>query len=128
MDAHSGSWMPVLSVAPAALLLPAQALLLDVLGHNLPDGWNVDVQADVGMAWAAAVCCAYAPSSAPRFTICGWNDHVGLIVHWMDGSAFSAVAFAELEPIVALIPSLIFTGALACLATVPAMDWNRTRH
>lgn len=128
MDAHSGSWVPVLSVAPAALLPPAQAVLLNTLGHNLPDGWNVDVEADAEMAWIAAVYCAYAPSSGPQFTICGWSDHVGLIVHWLDGSGFSAVTFADLEPIVDLIPNGIFMSALTCLATVPAMDWNRMRH
>jgi len=46
----------------------------------------------------------------------------------MDGSAFSTITFGELEPIVDLIPNGIFMGALGRLATVPAVDWNSTKH
>jgi len=103
-------------------------MLLNILRHNLPDGWVVDVQADAEMTWSAAVYRASALSGGLQFTICGWNNRVGLIVHWMDGSAVSAIAFAELEPIVDLIPNGIFMCALARLATVPAVDWNSTKH
>lgn len=128
MDAHPGAWMPVPRMAHAAVLLPNETTLLDALRHNLPDGWVVDVQADAGMAWSAAVYRASTLGGGPQFTICGWSACIGLIVHWIDGSGFSAITFAELEPIVDLIPSAVFMGALARLATAPPMDWNNTRH
>ena len=128
MDVHPGAWAPMSRLAPAALLRPDEVMLLNALRRNLPDGWVVDVQAGGGMVWSAAVYCASTLSSGPQFTICGWISCVGLVVHWMDGSAVSAVTFAELEPVVALIPNAIFVGALAHLATVPAVGWTNTRH
>jgi len=128
MDAHPGAWVPVPRMARAAVLLSNETTLLDALRLNLPDGWVVDVQADAEMAWSAAVYCASTLGSGPQFTICAWSTCVGLIVHWMDGSAFSAITFGELELIVDLIPNGIFMGALTRLATAPPMDWTTTRH
>jgi len=120
--------MPVPGLAPTPTLRPNEALLLDALRHNLPDGWVVDVQADAEMTWSATVYRASTLGSGPQFTICAWSTCVGLIVHWMDGSAFSAATFAELEPILDLISNVIFMGALARLETAPAGDWDSTRH
>ena len=62
------------------------------------------------------------------FTLCRWSDRVGLFVQWMDGTASSAAAFTDLEPILDLIPSGIFASAEARLTTVRTEGWADTRH
>jgi len=51
-----------------------------------------------------------------------------LFVQWMDGTASSAAAFTDLEPIMDLIPNGIFAAAEARLATVSTEGWADTAH
>ncbi len=110
------------------LLLRGEAFHFETLRNNLPCGWVIELAADAGMAWIAFVYYADAPRSTPMFTVCRWTDRVGLFVQWMDGSASSAIAFTDLEPIMDLIPNGIFASAEARLATVSADCWTDARH
>lgn len=113
----------------ATLLLSRdEASLFDGLRNNLPRGWVVELKPDTGMAWVAFIFCEDDPRSRPLFTVCRWTDRVGLFVQWMDGTASSAVAFTELEPIMDLIPNGIFASAETRLATVPNESWTDTKH
>ena len=119
----------VRGVASTELLLSSDEVAqFGAFKRTLPDGWVVELQADPGMAWAAFVYQADAPRSRPMFTVCRWTDRVGLFVQWMDGSASSAVAFAELWPVLELIPNGIFAFTQTQLATVAAKDWTNTQH
>ncbi len=90
--------------APASLLISeGDATLFEGLKDNLPAGWVVDFEANAGMAWVAFVYCAEAPRSKPMFTVCRWIDRLGLLAQWMDGTAYSAFAFEELEPVTSFI-------------------------
>jgi len=98
------------------------------LRTTLPEDWVVELQAVAGMAWAAFVYQADAPRSRPMFTVCRWDDRLGMFVQWMDGSASSAFAFTELWPILDLIASDIFALTQAHLANVPTEGWANTAH
>ena len=105
-----------------------EASQLGTLRADLPEGWVVELQANPGMAWAAFVYQADAPRSRPMYTVCRWNDRVGLFTHWMDGSACSALAFTELWPILELILDGVFAATQAHLVTVPTEGWANTQH
>lgn len=62
------------------------------------------------------------------FTICRWDDRMGLFVQWMNGSASSAMVFTELWPILELTLSSIFASTQRYLATVTTEGWDATRH
>ncbi len=62
------------------------------------------------------------------FAIHRWDDRVGLLVRRMNGCASSAMAFAELWPVLELVLDGIFAAAQARLATVPTGEWANTRH
>jgi len=111
-----------------ALLSSDEASQFGALRDALPKGWVVDVQADPAMAWAAFVYQADAPRSRPMFTVCRWDDRVGLFAQWVDGSACSAMAFTELWPILELIRGDVFASTQAHLATVPPEEWANTHH
>ena len=116
-------------VASTDLLLSNdEASQFGALERILPDGWVVELQADAWMAWAAFVYQADAPRSRPVFTICRWDDRVGLFTQWVNGSASSAMAFTELWPVLELVPDGIFAFTLTYLATVLTKDWTNTQH
>ncbi len=110
------------------LLSKGEACQFETLQDNLPEGWMLEVQADVAMAWVAFVFCTDCPRNRPLFTVCRWSDRTGLFVQWMDGTASSAAAFTDLEPIMDLIPNGIFATAEARLATVSTEGWADTAH
>jgi len=59
------------------------------------------------------------------FSICRWDDGVGLFTQWMNGSACSAMAFTELWPIL----ELILNDTSACPPVQLATDsWADTQH
>jgi hypothetical protein len=119
----------VLSALFATSLLSwGEACQLRALQDNLPAGWMLEVKAEAGMAWAAFVFCMEHPRSQPVFTLCRWYDRMGLFVQWMDGTASSAAAFTDLEPILDLIPNGIFASAEARLVTVSTEGWANTQH
>ncbi len=122
-----GAGVPSASLA-APLLSKGEACQLEALQDSLPEGWILEVKAEAEMAWVAFVFCAQCPRSRPMFTLCRWVDRLGLFVQWMDGTASSAVAFTDLEPILDLIPSGIFASTEAHLATVPTTGWTDTQH
>jgi len=111
------------STSSAAVVHPSlssdEVSQFGALRTTLPQGWIVELQTVAGMAWAAFVYQADAPRSRPMFTVCRWDDRLGMFVQWMDGSASSAFAFTELWPILDLIASDIFALTQAHLATVP---------
>lgn len=94
----------------------------------LPEGWVAELQADAEMAWVAFVYDAEAPRSRPMFTICRWDDRVGLLAQWMNGAACSVVAFTDLEPILELVLDGILFSMQPHLAVVPTGDWAGTQH
>jgi len=98
------------------------------LRSTLPKGWVVELQAEAGMAWVAFIYDANAPRSRPMFTVCRWDDRVGLLAQWMNGAACSATAFTELWPIVELVLDGVFAAMQAHLATVPTQGWASTQH
>ena len=102
-------------------LLPSgdEASQLGALRAALPERWVLELRADATMAWVALVYQAKAPRSSPMFTVCRWDDRVGLFVEWMDGSAAAATAFMELAPILKLILGSIFAFTQAHVTTVP---------
>jgi len=110
------------------LLSSDEAARFGALRDTLPEGWTVELQACAGMAWAAFVYKADAPRSGPMFTVCRWNDRVGLFARWVDGRACSAMAFTELWPVLELVLDGIFAATQARLATVPTAAWADTRH
>lgn len=120
--------------AASADLLPSrdEAAQLAALRVILPEGWAVALQAEAGMAWAAFVHDADAPRSWPLFTICRWNDCVGLFTRWIDGSTCSTTAFTELGPVLELILELILDSIFAAMqeqrATVATEGWANIRH
>ena len=77
-----------------------------------------------GMAWAAFVHKADASRNELMFAIHRWDNRVGLLVRRMSGCAFSAMAFAELWPVL----DGISAAAQARLATVPTGERANTRH
>lgn len=105
---------------PATLLLSeGEAAQFAALRTALPEGWVAELQAEAGMAWLALIYDADAPRSRPMFTVCRWDDRVGLLAQWMNGTACSATAFTELWPILELVLDGILSSPQACLATVP---------
>jgi len=110
------------------LLASDEASEFKALRTALPVGWVAELQPDPGMAWVAFVYRADAPRSRPMFTICRWDERVGLFVQWMNGSASSAMVFTELWPILELILSSIFASTQKNLATVTTEGWDATRH
>ncbi len=94
----------------------------------LPAGWVAELQAEVEMAWVAFIYDAEAPRSRPMFTVCRWDDRVGVLAQWMNGAACSATAFTELEPILELVLDGIFASMQAHLATVPTESRACTQH
>lgn len=119
--------MPGKAAVPP-LLSGGEASQLAALRSSLPEGWVVELKPEAGMAWVAFVFQADAPRSRPMFTVCRWDDRVGLFVQWMNGSASSAAAFTELWPILKLILSDIFASTQAHLATVPTEGWDTNQH
>ncbi len=110
------------------LLSSDEASEFEALGDALPAGWVLQLRPDPGMAWVAFVFQADAPRSRPMFTVCRWDNRVGLFVQWMDGSVASAMAFTELWPILDLILSSIFASTQVHLATVTTEGWDVTQH
>jgi len=86
-----------------ALLSSAEASEFGALSTTLPEGWVMELRPEAGMAWVVFVYEADAPRNSPMFTVCRWDDGVGMFAQWMDGSASSAMAFTELRPILELI-------------------------
>ena len=80
------------------------------------------------MAWVAFIYDAEAPRSRPMFTVCRWDDRVGVLAQWMNGAACSATAFTELEPILELVLDGIFASRQAHLATVPIEGRASLQH
>lgn len=114
---------------PASPLLSRdEAAQFAALRTILPEGWVAELQADAGMAWVAFVYDAAAPRSRPMFTICRWDDRVGLLTQWRNGTACSATAFTELEPILDLVLDGILTSMQPHLAAVPTRGWVGTQH
>jgi len=110
------------------LLSSDEAARFGALRDTLPEGWTVELQAGAGMAWAAFVYKADAPRSRPMFTVCRWDDRVGLFARWVDGRTCSAMAFTELWPVLELVLDGVFAATQAHLATVPTAGWADTRH
>ncbi len=105
---------------PASLLLSSdEAAQFAALRSILPEGWVAELRADAGMAWVAFVYDAEAPRSRPMFTVCRWEDRVGLLAQWMNGAACSATAFTELWPILELVLDGILASLQEHLAIVP---------
>lgn len=114
---------------PASFLLSRnEAAQFAALRTILPEGWVAELQADAGMAWVAFVYDTEAPGSRPMFTICRWDDRVGLLAQRINEAACSAVAFTELEPILELVLDGILTSMQPHLAAVPARGWAGTQH
>lgn len=109
-------------------LSTAEGALFEGLRDTLPGGWAVDFEANAGMAWVALVYRAEAPTSAPLFTICRWDNCVGLFVRWGAGTVASAAVYPELSTVLDLIPNSIFAVAEARLATIQAESWSCTTH
>jgi len=105
-----------------------EASQLGALKDALPGGWVVALQAEAGMAWLAFIYQADTPRGRPMFSVCRWDDGVGLFTQWMNGSACSAVAFTELWPILELILNDTFACTQAHPATMPTDDWVNTQH
>jgi len=101
------------------LLSEDEAAQFAALRTTLPEGWVAELQADAGMAWVAFIYDADAPRSRPMFTVCRWDDRVGLLAQWMNGAACSATAFTELWPILELVLDGILVSLQAHPATVP---------
>jgi hypothetical protein len=115
--------------ASGSLLLSSdEAALFQSMKDNLPEGWVVDFEADADMAWIAFVFCAEAPRSRPMFTVCRWSDRLGLLAQWMDGTACSAFAFHDLEPVTSFILDGISEYADAHQVNVRAHGGADTRH
>lgn len=127
MTLGENTGMPNMPAVPS-LLSSDEASEFGALSNTLPEGWVVELQPEAGMAWVAFVYEADAPRSSPMFTVCRWDDRVGMFVQWIDGSASSAMAFTELWAIFELIPNRIFTFTQAHLATVPTEGWANTQH
>ena len=119
--------MPNLDRAPQPLST-VEGALFEGLKDTLPGGWAVDFEANAGMAWVALVYRAEAPTSAPLFTICRWDNCVGLFVRWVDGAVASAAVYTELSTVLDLIPNSIFAVAEARLATFRAESWSGATH
>ena len=114
---------------PASSLLSSdEAAQFAALRTILPEGWVAELQADAGMAWVAFIYDAEAPRSRPMFTVCRWDDRVGVFAQWMNGSACSATTFTELEPILELVLYGIFDSMQAHLATMPAESMASFKH
>jgi hypothetical protein len=92
------------------LLSEDEASQFRALRAALPTGWVAELQPEAGMAWLAFVYQADAPRSRPMFSVCRWDDGVGLFTQWMDGSACMAMAFTELWPVL----EQILDDTLAC--------------
>lgn len=110
------------------LLSTDEAVLFQSVKDNLPEGWVVDFEADADMAWIAFVYCAEAPRSRPMFTVCRWSDRLGLLAQWMDGTACSAFAFDDLEPVTSFILSGILEFAEESHAIVLAHAGTDMMH
>ena len=119
--------MPNLGRFPLALST-VEGALFEGLKDTLPGGWAVDFEANAGMAWVALIYRAEAPTRAPLFTICRWDNCVGLFVRWVDGAVASAAVYPELSTVLDLIPNSIFAVAEARLATVQGESWSDTMH
>lgn len=116
-------------VALGSLLLSTdEAALFQSMKDDMPEGWVVEFEADADMAWIAFVYCAEAPRSRPMFTVCRWTDRLGLLAQWMDGTACSAFAFDDLEPVTSFILSGIFEFAEGHHAVVVAHAAAGTMH
>ncbi len=112
----------------ALLLSEDEAAQFAALRTILPEGWVAELQADAGMAWVAFIYDAGAPRSRPMFTVCRWDDRVGLLAQWMNGAACSATAFTELWPILELVLDGILVSLQAHPATVPAESRASIQH
>jgi len=119
-DADSVMLYPNVSAADERLLL--------ALVDQMPPRWCVGVEPADGLAWVAYVRHEDAPLAWPTFLVCRWEHGYGFGARWMDGSTFSSGAFRDLKTALDLIPSGIFAGAEASLATVRADGWAATRH
>jgi len=109
---------------PTTLLLSEdEAAQFAALRTTLPEGWVAELRADAGMAWVALIYDADAPRSRPMFTVCRWDDRVGLLAQWMNSAACLATAFTELWPIL----ELVLDGILVSLQTHPATVPTRGR-
>lgn len=124
----AGRDRPAQRRSASPLLSTDEAAQFAALRTILPEGWVAELQADAGMAWVAFVYDAEAPRSRPMFTICRWDDRVGLLAQWMNGAACSAMAFTELEPILELVLDGILTSMQPHLAAVLTGEWSNTRH
>ena len=62
------------------------------------------------------------------FTICRWDDRVGLLAQWVNGEACSAMAFTELEPILELVLDGILTSMQPHPVAVPNKGQAGTQH
>ena len=112
----------VLGAALAASLLSVEEEFhLDALGSMLPHDWNLELKADVEMAWIAVIYCMDAPRSRPLFTICRWSDRTGLFARWKGEVMSSATAFTELQPVI----GQVLSGVFACANTQPAKAGSR---
>ena len=129
-ERHDAGWerRPAQRRPAKPLLSKDEAAQFAALRTILPEGWVAELQADAGMAWVAFVYDAEAPRSRPMFTICRWDDRVGLLAQWVDGAACSAMAFTELEPILELVLDGILASMQPHLATVPTRGWAGTPH
>lgn len=112
----------------AVSLMRDEAILFEGLKGNLPEGWALDLRAESVTAWVAILSQVSAPRNGPMFIICRSSDRVGLLVEWVDGSAYPAIVFAELWSILDMVESGIFTFNQACLANVPTEGWANTQH
>jgi len=119
----------MLSVVSADRLLSRdEAARFEALRDTLPEDWVVDLQADAGMMWVAFVYKGSAPRSGPMFTVCRWDDRVGLFAQWPGDGICSVVAFTELWPILELVLDGIFTATATHPATKSAAGWTDTQH
>lgn len=118
--------MPDMAQGPPALS-SSDATLIKCLMDTLPDDWAVIIDAHPEMEWAAFIYHAEAPTSAPLFTICRWDNCVGLFVRWVDETATS-IMFAELSSALDLIPRGIFASARTRQVTVLTEGWADTKH
>ena len=115
------------AVFPTTMTEADRAAFRD-LEAKLPPGWGVEVEKEPGAGWCATVTGPDGPLMEPVFIICQLRGHSSLFVRWMDGSTLSTYASPALAPVLDTIPSGIFAGAEARLATVHAEGWHDVRH